>query len=114
MVEFSQAEPYRFSDAPSDEVKTKASLFFEELAEAAGQVIISVNDHGQIVDCSSAVKEILGFEKPELVGQNISILIPDRYVDKHKRAFKRALEAPAFTASKHESVLKHKPDNRCS
>ncbi len=104
VVEFSQAERHRFSNEPADDIKVEASLLFEELAAAAGQAIISVNDEGTIIECNSAVTGILGFEKQELIGQPISVLIPDRYVAKHERAFKHALREPSFQTRKHEPV----------
>ena len=110
MVEFSRAERHKFSGGQADDVRTGASVLYKELVEAAGQAIISVNDEGEIIECNSAVTNILGFEESELIGQKVSVLIPDRYIEKHTHAFRRALGESAFPARKHESVTAKKKD----
>ena len=54
--------------------------------------VISINDQGVIVSASAAVKGLLGYSVDEVIGQNVSVLMPephhtthDGYIDRYHR-----------------------------
>ena len=54
--------------------------------------VISINDQGIIVSASAAVRELLGYSPAEVIGQNVSVLMPephhsahDGYLDRYYR-----------------------------
>lgn len=51
--------------------------------ETAVNAIITMNDRCVIETANSATERIFGYRKEELIGQNISILMPQPYRDKH-------------------------------
>ncbi|OGP15997.1 MAG: hypothetical protein A2V21_313285 [Deltaproteobacteria bacterium GWC2_55_46] len=56
-----------------------------------GIMIASAQD--RIIDCNESAERIFGYTRDELVGQEVTILIPDRYKRAHKEGLKRFLES---------------------
>lgn len=62
------------------------------ILEAAVDSIITVDDGGMIVSVNRAVIRMFGYEPAELVGQSMSMLMPDRFVANHHRYIEKYLE----------------------
>jgi PAS domain S-box-containing protein len=55
----------------------------QALLETAPDAMVIVNSFGQIILINAQTEKLFGYEKNELLGQNVEILIPDRFVSKH-------------------------------
>ncbi len=58
----------------------------------ATDAIIMIDDKGAIVYWNPAAKRILGFSADEAMGKDITLIIPYRYREAHKKAFNRFIE----------------------
>ncbi|MCQ0110512.1 PAS domain-containing sensor histidine kinase [Zhouia amylolytica] len=56
---------------------------FNILSEAISEGILVVDEHQNIVATNSPMEQMFGYEKDELKGQNLNILIPQNYHQKH-------------------------------
>ncbi|PKG41672.1 sensor histidine kinase [Psychroflexus sp. MES1-P1E] len=68
----------------------KGSNIFKILSEAVSEGIIIVNSSHIIVETNDSANQIFGYEKEELIGQHLDILIPNQYRhghDKHVAGF---------------------------
>ena len=61
----------------------KESNIFKILSEAVSEGIIIVNTSHIIVETNDSANQIFGYEKEELVGQHLDILIPNQYRHGH-------------------------------
>lgn len=55
----------------------------QALLETAPDAMVIVNSFGQIVLINAQTEKLFGYKKNELLGQNIEMLIPDRFAGKH-------------------------------
>lgn len=65
----------------SDKVASKA----QALVETAPDAMVIVNSEGQIVLINAQTENQFGYNKEELIGSELEILIPDKYISKHKQ-----------------------------
>ncbi|VAX18001.1 hypothetical protein MNBD_NITROSPINAE04-148 [hydrothermal vent metagenome] len=63
---------------------------FRALAQSASDAIITTDSDGKIVTWNSAAETIFGYSENEALSQTIITLIPERYHEKHSRAFEQA------------------------
>lgn len=61
----------------------KNSNIFNLLSEGVSEGIIVINEEQTIVATNTSAEEIFGYEKDELLGKPLDILIPKRYHDHH-------------------------------
>jgi PAS domain S-box-containing protein len=59
-------------------------LLFRELLDAAPDPIVIVNEAGGIVHVNVRVEEMLGYERAELLGERVEMLIPERFAVSHR------------------------------
>ena len=69
------------------ESEEKYRLIFE----TAATLITSVNAQGVIVDCNHRVKETLGYERQEIIGQTMGKIIHPDYLPKAQKALNKIL-----------------------
>ncbi|OAI07526.1 PAS domain S-box protein [Methylomonas methanica] len=68
---------------------------FQQAVEAAPNAIVMVNESGTIQMVNLQTERCFGYSRPELIGQPVEILVPERYRSAHV-GFRRAyLAAPA-------------------
>lgn len=60
---------------------------FDTLFEAASEGVIVVNDQQVIVSANLATLNMFGYQKKELLGKDLNILIPMKYKSKHPQHF---------------------------
>ncbi|MEM9981823.1 MAG: PAS domain S-box protein, partial [Bacteroidota bacterium] len=72
-----------------EEIQTQQEVIREqkELTEAVVETavdgIVMTNEKGIIISINQAISDIFGFRREELLGKNVSILMPDPYAQEH-------------------------------
>src|SRR3972149_4555716 len=56
---------------------------FRLIVELAPNAILMVNQKGEIVLVNSQTEKLFGYNREELIGQSVEILVPDRFRSKH-------------------------------
>ncbi len=70
--------------APVPSAKTKAKVLLStELLETLPDAIVAVDRHGTIVQLNSQAQELFGYDRDELIGQKVEILVPESYRRQH-------------------------------
>jgi PAS domain S-box-containing protein len=62
---------------------------FRTLAETASDAIVTIDDAGVIVYVNATVETIFGYTAAELVGRDLTILMPETMRDRHRRGMAR-------------------------
>jgi PAS domain S-box-containing protein len=69
--------------------RKQAEQKFRSVTESAIDAIISADHTGKIVSWNNAATRILGYTTEEAVGQQLEIIIPDRFHDPHREGMAR-------------------------
>ena len=91
----SRPSPKRKQPAPSLSAKTMAEvLLSSDLLETLPDAIVAVDQSGTIVQLNSQTQELFGYDRDQLMGQKIEMLVPDRYRRQHQHHRKNFAEVP--------------------
>ncbi|GAB7044776.1 MULTISPECIES: PAS domain S-box protein [Catenuloplanes] len=63
--------------------RQRAEAMFEEVLEAAPDAMIGVTDEGTITLVNAQAERLFGYQRDELVGQSVDILVPERHRGGH-------------------------------
>jgi two-component system, cell cycle sensor histidine kinase and response regulator CckA len=63
--------------------ETEGEAKFRALMESASQAIIAINQRGRIEVVNNKAEELFGYERNEMIGQPLEILLPQRLRDSH-------------------------------
>ena len=64
---------------------------FRIVAETATDIIVTIDEHSRILFINSAVERVLGYPAKELIGREVTILMPDYLREVHRAAMGRYL-----------------------
>jgi len=67
-----------------------AEVKFRAIAQSANDAIIAADGQGNITFWNQGAQTIFGYTEEEMVGQPLSLLMPDRYKDAHQQGLKRS------------------------
>ncbi len=67
----------------------EAYLQLREVMNAVGDGIITANDKSEIIMINKKVEEVWGYSADELIGQKLSILMPEKYRQRHQQGMNR-------------------------
>jgi PAS domain S-box-containing protein len=67
------------------EEQTRLERRFRQLLEAAPDAIVEVSDDGAIVLMNRIAEEMFGYQRDELIGQSVDLLVPDAVRPGHHR-----------------------------
>ena len=64
---------------------------FRALSESAADAIISADKEGLIIHWNRGAENLFGYEPTEIIGEPLTVLIPDHYKEGHETGFKQAM-----------------------
>lgn len=64
---------------------------YRAVAQSANDAIITADSAGNIASCNKSVETIFGYTEAELLGQPLTVLMPQRFQDRHLEGMKRVL-----------------------
>ena len=67
---------------------------FRALLESAPDAIVIVNSHGHIALVNAQTERLFGYERREIIGQNIDVLIPKELRGRHRQHLKSYMREP--------------------
>ncbi len=68
---------------------THVSNHIEAIVELAVDGIIAIDRHGTILEFNPAAERIFGYDMNEVIGKNITILMPEQYRSRHESALEQ-------------------------
>jgi diguanylate cyclase (GGDEF)-like protein/PAS domain S-box-containing protein len=77
-----------------DKLLSGSERKFRALIESAPDPIVIIDWHGHIALVNAQFEAVFGFSRREVLGNNVSILIPERLRDRHRQHMKRYMKAP--------------------
>lgn len=74
----------------TEELKFLTNKYKSILSEAV-DAIITINDLGEVLSFNPAAEQIFGYREDEIIGENVSLLMPSPYREKHNQFIKNYL-----------------------
>jgi PAS domain S-box-containing protein len=65
---------------------------YRTIAESVSDAIVTTDEQGTIVYSNPAMERIFGYSPDELVGKDLTFLVPERFREAHKRGLSRYVE----------------------
>lgn len=76
----------------ADEALSVAEQKFRSLAESVPYAIFTIDEHSEILYANSAAEKTFGYKSGELLGQSLTVVIPEHLREAHKRGIRRFVE----------------------
>jgi len=71
--------------------RTESEERFRNLAETASDAILSADSSGKIIYFNPAAERIFSYPSTEIIGQPLTVLMPERFHDPHRQGLDRFL-----------------------
>lgn len=88
-------------------------VFFAEIMQVAMEARVVADDSGRILYSAPSVSEITGYSQLEMLGQNVEILIPERYLEGHNVKLREAIKRNDGKVVQTRGYLKKKDGQEC-
>jgi PAS domain S-box-containing protein len=72
-------------------LRTESEEKFRNLAETASDAILSADSYGNIVYFNPAAERIFAYSSTDIIGQPLTLLMPERFHDPHRQGLNRFL-----------------------
>ena len=72
-----------------EELNHAIKLKFQSITESANDAIISANEAGDIQSWNKAAEHIFGYTEEEMLGGQLTVIIPERYREPHQKGIER-------------------------
>ena len=72
-----------------EELNQAIKLKFQSITESANDAIISANEAGDIQSWNKAAEHIFGYTEEEMLGGQLTVIIPERYREPHQKGIER-------------------------
>lgn len=73
----------------AEEALRQSEMVFRSIAQSANDAIISADGVGNIVFWNKSAETIFGYTEKEVIGKPLSLLMPERYREDHKKGLSR-------------------------
>lgn len=79
-------------DSPYDVETERRNATLRATFESSADALATINAQGEIQDINPALTKIFGYRREEMLGNNISVLMPETLAAQHKNAIRNYLE----------------------
>jgi PAS domain S-box-containing protein len=93
-----QSEKYRYTVVHditkrklAEEKLQESEERFRVVAQSANDAIISINSSGDIISWNRGAENIFGYSESEIIGQQLTAIMPAQYAQKHQFSIERVL-----------------------
>ena len=62
---------------------------FHSISDSAIDAIVLADSDGKIISCNPAARKLFGYDQAEILGQSLTILMPERYRNLHLEGIER-------------------------
>ena len=76
----------------SEPVAQSLDASYQEIPRTVADGIMTIDDHGIVLDLNLSAQRMFGFDAAEIIGQNVKMLIPEPYFSGHDSYIYRNLE----------------------
>ena len=76
----------------ADEALNASEEKFRSLAESVPYAIFTIDERSEILYANSAAEKTFGYKSGELIGQSLTVVIPENLREAHKRGIRRFVE----------------------
>jgi PAS domain S-box-containing protein len=73
----------------ADEAHRESEARFRSITQSASDAIIAADSDGRVTFWNNGARSLFGYREDEILGQPLTVLMPERYRDAHQRGLER-------------------------